>query len=90
MGLAEAIAAAATGAAAGVAFATARLARTTALPSSLAAHRAALRASLPKHVILVRHGESEGNADQTLYRNKPDNQIELTALGSRQAVRSEA
>jgi hypothetical protein len=42
------------------------------------------RANLPRRVILLRHGESEGNADETLYRTKPDNLIELTAEGTRQ------
>ncbi len=44
------------------------------------------RNSLPQLVVLVRHGESEGNADHTLYRTKPDNLIELTQQGSAQAV----
>lgn len=43
------------------------------------------RESLPRRIILLRHGESEGNADHTLYRTCPDNQIELTDEGSRQA-----
>mmetsp|Transcript_1958 Transcript_1958/g.4569 ORF Transcript_1958/g.4569 Transcript_1958/m.4569 type:complete len:339 (+) Transcript_1958:153-1169(+) len=43
------------------------------------------RSMLPKRIILVRHGESEGNADDTLYRTKADNQIELTEKGSQQA-----
>jgi len=40
---------------------------------------------LPRRVILVRHGESEGNADHTLYRTKADNSIELTEKGSEEA-----
>ena len=32
-------------------------------------------------IILVRHGESEGNADHTLYRTKPDNLVLLTKRG---------
>ena len=43
------------------------------------------RRNLPKRVILVRHGESEGNADHTLYRTKADNLIELTPHGIEQA-----
>ena len=43
------------------------------------------RHSLPQRIILVRHGESEGNADHTLYRTKPDNLINLTARGEQQA-----
>ena len=44
------------------------------------------RRALPRRVILLRHGESEGNADHTLYRTKPDNLIELTARGQKQAL----
>jgi len=51
-------------------------------PRALAA---AARACMPRRVVLIRHGESEGNADQTLYRNKADNLIELTAQGVEQA-----
>ena len=36
-------------------------------------------------MILLRHGESEGNADLTLYRTKPDNAIELTEKGRAEA-----
>ena len=43
------------------------------------------RSHLPKRIILVRHGESEGNADHTLYRTKADNLIELTTRGMEQA-----
>ena len=35
-------------------------------------------------MILLRHGESEGNADTTLYRTKADNLIELTDVGTAQ------
>lgn len=49
-------------------------------------HAVASRASLPQRIILLRHGESEGNADNTLYRSKPDNLIELTARGRQQAT----
>jgi len=45
----------------------------------------AMRRALPRHVILVRHGESQANADHTLRRERADNLIELTALGSTQA-----
>lgn len=41
---------------------------------------------LPETIIMVRHGESEGNADTTLYRTKPDNLIELTDQGIEQAL----
>lgn len=43
-------------------------------------------AGLPRRIILVRHGESEGNADHTLYRTKADNLIELTDAGAQQAL----
>lgn len=45
----------------------------------------AARQLLPKRVILVRHGESEGNVDPNVYKEKPDNKIELTDKGSEQA-----
>jgi hypothetical protein len=50
------------------------------------AFAAAQRRLLPKRIILVRHGESEANADVSLLRHKPDNLIELTAKGSQQAL----
>lgn len=43
------------------------------------------RRRLPDVILLVRHGESEGNADHTLYREKPDNLVRLTATGVEQA-----
>mmetsp|Transcript_21154 Transcript_21154/g.39765 ORF Transcript_21154/g.39765 Transcript_21154/m.39765 type:complete len:337 (-) Transcript_21154:65-1075(-) len=46
----------------------------------------ARRERLPLRVILVRHGQSEGNIDKTLFRTKGDNLMELTELGSKQAV----
>lgn len=45
----------------------------------------ASRELLPRRIILLRHGESEGNVDSKVYRNKPDNAVELTSLGSQQA-----
>jgi broad specificity phosphatase PhoE len=45
----------------------------------------ARRRRLPRRIILVRHGESEGNTDVSLYRDKADNLIELTAKGAEQA-----
>ncbi|WOL16478.1 hypothetical protein Cni_G25265 [Canna indica] len=41
--------------------------------------------SLPKRIILVRHGESQGNLDMTAYTTTPDYRIPLTALGIEQA-----
>ncbi|GLT90360.1 hypothetical protein SLE2022_082970 [Rubroshorea leprosula] len=40
---------------------------------------------LPKRIILVRHGESEGNLDTAAYSITPDNKIPLTPLGKSQA-----
>lgn len=43
------------------------------------------RRLLPKRIILVRHGESEGNIDETLYCRVPDPLIPLTERGYEQA-----
>lgn len=40
---------------------------------------------LPKRIILVRHGESEGNIDTKAYSTTPDHKIPLTAGGISQA-----
>ncbi|KAM7472760.1 hypothetical protein LguiA_010943 [Lonicera macranthoides] len=40
---------------------------------------------LPKRIILVRHGESQGNLDGSTYATTPDNKIPLTELGMEQA-----
>ncbi|XP_042475274.1 phosphoglycerate mutase-like protein AT74 [Macadamia integrifolia] len=40
---------------------------------------------LPKRIILVRHGESQGNQNDTAYATTPDSQIPLTTLGIKQA-----
>lgn len=39
----------------------------------------------PKRIFLVRHGESQGNVDRSLYRILPDNKLELTEKGRRQS-----
>jgi broad specificity phosphatase PhoE len=39
----------------------------------------------PKRIILVRHGESEGNADSSLYETTPDYALKLTQQGVLQA-----
>lgn len=57
----------------------------TGMSDQLAAIWHARRKLLPTRVILVRHGESEGNVDHTMYRTKADNMIELTDKGSAQA-----
>lgn len=36
---------------------------------------------LPSKLILIRHGQSEGNVDEILYSTKPDNAMRLTKLG---------
>lgn len=40
----------------------------------------------PKRIILVRHGESEGNVDECAYVKIPDNKISLTEKGWKQAI----
>ena len=39
----------------------------------------------PNRIILVRHGESEGNLDDTVYERVPDHRISLTDKGFEQA-----
>ncbi|ETV89196.1 hypothetical protein, variant [Aphanomyces astaci] len=39
----------------------------------------------PKRIILVRHGQSEGNENPDLYRVTPDNAMHMTGLGRLQA-----
>eukprot|EP00614_Pseudopedinella_elastica_P004460 CAMPEP_0172603446 /NCGR_PEP_ID=MMETSP1068-20121228/23695_1 /TAXON_ID=35684 /ORGANISM="Pseudopedinella elastica, Strain CCMP716" /LENGTH=307 /DNA_ID=CAMNT_0013405189 /DNA_START=356 /DNA_END=1279 /DNA_ORIENTATION=+ len=46
----------------------------------------AARQALPRRIILVRHGESEGNIDETVYRRKADNLVELTNHGTEQSL----
>ncbi|CAN5254194.1 histidine phosphatase family protein [soil metagenome] len=40
----------------------------------------------PKRIILVRHGESEGNIDRLMYGQKPDYALLLSAKGQQQAL----
>ena len=40
----------------------------------------------PKRIILIRHGESEGNVDRLVYGEKPDYALLLTAKGTEQAA----
>jgi hypothetical protein len=40
----------------------------------------------PKRLILVRHGESQGNQDSTIYSTTPDHAIGLTDKGREQAL----
>ncbi len=39
----------------------------------------------PRRIVLVRHGESEGNVDDTVYEREPDHALRLTATGYAQA-----
>ena len=39
----------------------------------------------PRRIILIRHGESEGNVDSTVYSRTPDHAVELTSKGIKQA-----
>jgi broad specificity phosphatase PhoE len=39
----------------------------------------------PERIILIRHGESEGNVNHKIYSTTPDNKINLTDLGKEQA-----
>ncbi|KAJ4969570.1 hypothetical protein NE237_016271 [Protea cynaroides] len=48
-------------------------------------HRTSHNPCLPKRIILVRHGESQGNLDDTAYTTTPDSQIPLTTHGIDQA-----
>lgn len=43
------------------------------------------REALPKRIILMRHGQSEGNVDPKMYWSKVDNRMELTDEGGLQA-----
>lgn len=40
----------------------------------------------PKRIILIRHAQSEGNADHTVYSQIPDHDIKLTKLGEHEAL----
>ncbi|MET8680553.1 histidine phosphatase family protein [Streptomyces sp. NPDC004647] len=40
----------------------------------------------PRNIVLLRHGESEGNADDSVYERVPDHALPLTEAGRRQAV----
>ena len=39
----------------------------------------------PRRIVLVRHGESQGNVDETIYERVPDHALELTERGRAQA-----
>jgi broad specificity phosphatase PhoE len=40
----------------------------------------------PERIFLVRHGQSQGNIDHSVYRTTPDHKIELTETGRLQAI----
>lgn len=40
----------------------------------------------PNRILLIRHGESEGNVDREVYAKKPDYTLNLTAKGIDQAI----
>jgi len=40
----------------------------------------------PKRIILVRHGQSEGNANKLVYTTIPDHKVKLTSKGHAQAL----
>lgn len=44
----------------------------------------------PKRIILVRHGQSEGNADKSVYTTIPDHRVKLTTKGHQQALEAGA
>lgn len=39
----------------------------------------------PRRIVLIRHGESQGNADDTIYERVPDHALTLTTRGEEQA-----
>ncbi|MFC7218612.1 histidine phosphatase family protein [Streptomyces polyrhachis] len=39
----------------------------------------------PRRIVLIRHGESEGNVDDTIYEREPDHALRLTERGRGQA-----
>ncbi|MFJ5215128.1 histidine phosphatase family protein [Streptomyces sp. NPDC088354] len=39
----------------------------------------------PRRIVLIRHGESQGNADDTIYERIPDHALNLTTKGEEQA-----
>lgn len=47
-------------------------------------------ASRPKRIVLVRHGESQGNVDDTIYETDPDHALSLTPRGRQQAAETGA
>lgn len=46
------------------------------------------RSARPKRIILLRHGQSEGNVDESTYATTPDWKVPLTPLGKAQATQA--
>jgi phosphohistidine phosphatase SixA len=42
----------------------------------------------PKNIVLVRHGQSEGNVNKEIYKTKPDYALRLTPTGIEQALQA--
>lgn len=40
----------------------------------------------PKRIIIIRHGQSEGNADHSVYAKVPDHEIKLTKRGEHESL----
>lgn len=62
-----------------------------ALSAPLRVHPARKRkphTTFPRRIVIVRHGQSRGNVDETEYSRVPDWQVELTETGRRQAQES--
>lgn len=57
----------------------------TLAPSPAGPTPAAVPIPRPRRIILVRHGQSEGNVDETVYTRVPDPKIGLTPTGWAQA-----
>ncbi|KAJ1624077.1 histidine phosphatase superfamily, partial [Pavlovales sp. CCMP2436] len=66
------------------------LARLRALTSARAAvpGEPVQRRKLPKRIILMRHGESSGNVDESVYSHVPDWRVRLSATGHAQAIQT--
>jgi broad specificity phosphatase PhoE len=41
----------------------------------------------PKHIIIIRHGQSEANVNKELYENTPDHMMQVTDTGREQAAK---
>ena len=52
---------------------------------NLSSTRSVSSISLPKRLLLVRHGQSEGNVNEDAYQTIPDWKIPLTARGEQEA-----